>query len=174
MEGRRTIRKSALLALVLASMALGLGNLFYGLGGSEVQAQQGECPSPSLIDTIEGRGSQQSPPFTTTTDSFRLSYDTQADTPQATFILSARPVDDPSISASVADADAQGSQTGETFANAPAGRYFLDVNTTASVQYTIRIEECGEGGEANPGEGKSGEGTNSPSPSPSPGLIHPD
>lgn len=163
MEGKLTTRNTVLMGLlVLAVIGIGLSYLLYGLGDTEVQAQQGECPSPRIIDEITGRGSQQSPPFTTTTDSFRLSYETQADNPQATFILSARSVDDPSISGSVANADAQGSQTGETFANAPAGRYFLDVNTTASVEYTIRVEECGEEGEANPGEGKSGEGTVAP------------
>src|SRR3954466_13485327 len=80
-------------------------------------------------------------PFNTSTNLFRISYETQVDTPQATFIVSARPTSDPTIGAQVADIHTQGAQNGETFANAPPGRYFLDINTTGAVQYTIRIEE---------------------------------
>lgn len=52
----------------------------------------------------------------------------------------------------------EGSATGETFVNEPPGRYSLNINTTNDMQYTISIEECGEGGEANPGEGAQGGG----------------
>jgi len=167
MEGRLTTRNTVLVGLLMAAIALGLGYWLYGLGGTEVQAQQGECPNPQLIDEIQGSGQQQTAPFDTTTDSFRISYETMSDRPDAPFILTVESTD-PDEFITSGDVTREGSVTGETFANAPPGRYFLNINTTAGMDYTIRIEECGEGGEANPGEGKSGEGTTSPKTSTSP------
>ncbi len=154
----------ALVGLVLVAIGLGLGCWLYGLGGSEVQAQQGECPNPQLIDEIQGAGSQESPPFETSTDSFRVSYETTAESPDSPFFLTIEG-EEPIAGGNVSR---EGSATGETFVNEPPGRYSLNINTTNGMEYTISIEECGEGGEANPGEGKSGEGTTAPKTSPAP------
>ncbi len=157
MEGRLTRRNTVLVGLLMAAIALGLGYWLYGLGGTEVQAQQGECPSPRLIDEITGSGDQQSPPFETTTDSFRISYEITTDLEEAPFFANVESTDEGAIPG--AGISQEGSGTGESFVNEPPGRYFLSIITGGGTNYTLRIEECGEGGEANPGEGKSGEGT---------------
>ena len=156
--GAVTPRNVVVGGLVLATGAL----LMWSIMPSVVQAQ--ECPNPRLIDEIEGSGSQESPPFETTTDSFRVSYDTTADIPDAPFFLTVE--GEGRIAGG--NVSREGSATGETFVSEPPGRYSLNINTTNGMQYTIRIEECGEGGEANPGEGKSGEGTALPKTKTSP------
>jgi hypothetical protein len=166
MEGRITKRNAAIVGLVLVGGAL----LTWAVMTPEVQAQ--ECPSPRLIDEIEGSGNQQSPPFETTTDLFRVSYEIRAPLEEAPFFADVESADEsPSIPA--ASISQQGSGSGETFGNAEPGRYFLNIITGGGTEYTIRIEECGDG-EANPKEGKSGEGTTKdqskvrPAPSKSP------
>lgn len=145
--------------VVLLSAGLTMVALISPLETHSAKAQQGgECPNPQLIDEIEGTGSQESPPFNTTTSSFRVSYETTEDIPDAPFFLRIEGED----TTAVGDASREGSATGETFVNEPPGRYSLNINTTNGTQYTIRIEECGEGGEANPKEGKSGAGKDQP------------
>jgi hypothetical protein len=138
--------------LVLATLALSLGYWLYVRGGTDVQAQEIECPSPRLIEEVTGNGDQQSAPFNTTTSFIRLSFDVQADRPTVPFFVYVREADDPE-SPSVGDASAQGPANDEAFVNAPPGRYFLDIGTT-DAQYTIRVEECGEGGRSQPRGGK--------------------
>lgn len=140
--------------LVLCAMLFRVG---WALEGSGVAEAQQECPNPQLIEEIEGAGVQQSPPFSTTTDLFRVAYDTTADSEEAPFFLGIESTDPDEIG-SVADVSRTGSANGETFANAPAGEYFLDINTTGGTSYTITIEECGEGAQADPTEGESGGG----------------
>lgn len=48
MEGMPRITKVALVGLVLAAVALGLGYWLYGLGSSKVQAQEQRDPRPGL------------------------------------------------------------------------------------------------------------------------------
>ncbi len=145
------------LAAALVAMLLSVG----------VWAQE-ECPNPRLIDEIDGTGSQQSPPFETSTDSFRISYNVQADIPDAPFFLSAERAGEADGQPPVADISTQAPNSGETFANAPPGRYFLNINTTTGARYTIRVEECGEGGAASPGEGAKGAPKEQPKTSPPP------
>jgi hypothetical protein len=166
-------------ALILAALALDLSWGLYGPGmfeTEEVEAQQGECPNPQLVDEINGSGAQQSPPFNTTTDSFRVSYDATADIEDAPFFLTVEPTDPSQLLGPLGDVSRTGSASGETFANASPGCYFLNINSTGNTSYNIKIEEGGQGGQANPGEGKSGGGSGGdptapgpgPSPSPSP------
>ena len=72
--------------LVAVVAVVGFVVIGVALWAISVRAQQ-ECPNPQTIDTINGSGTQQSPPFSTTTDSFRISYQTTADNPDAPFYL---------------------------------------------------------------------------------------
>jgi hypothetical protein len=157
MEGRLALRNVLLVGFVLATVALYLWLVVDT--ETEVQAQA-ECPSPRLIDEITGSGDQQTAPFETTTDSFRISYEITADLEEAVFYANVESTDEGLLPG--AGISQEGSGTGESFVNEPPGRYFLSIITGGSTEYTIRIEECGEGGEANPGEGQSGQGTTSP------------
>src|SRR5918993_1379727 len=85
MEGRLTNRNTVLVGLVLTTFAVGLVHCLYGVGGMEVQAQgqTGDCPNPQLIDEFGGNGDQETPTFDTTTNQFRVSYETTS-TPDPT------------------------------------------------------------------------------------------
>lgn len=147
--------------IVLLALCAMLFRVGWALDGSllvQSAAAQQECPDPQLIEEIEGAGVQQSAPFGTTTDLFRVTYNTTADSDEAPFFLTIESTNPDEILA-VADVSRTGSANGETFANAPAGEYFLDINTTGGTNYTIQIEECGEGAQADPGEGGSGGGS---------------
>lgn len=131
--------------------------------------ETGTCPDAQLIDTFEGKGDQQTDTFGTTTDSFRVSFETKSTTDDPTdgllfvdVINADKPDDIP-----VASLSTNGSGTGETFANAPPGTYFLDISA-ANVDYTITVEQCeGDGASINPGEGREAPAPN-PQPAPDP------
>src|SRR3954462_2888324 len=89
MEGR--FLKTRNVALV--GLTLGVGVLFVGAFIRPIVHAQEECPSPTLIENIDGAGSQQTAPFNTTTDSFRISYNTTADIPEAPFFLTVHSTD---------------------------------------------------------------------------------
>src|SRR5215212_7591419 len=106
----------------------------------------GTCPNAQFIDTFTGNGDQQTDTFNTTTDSFRVSYET-TNTLGGGFkgslfvdvINADKPNDLPAASLSQ-----EGSGQGETFANTPPGSYYLDI-IAGGLDYTITVEQC-EGG----------------------------
>jgi hypothetical protein len=61
-------------------------------------------------------------PFTTTTDSFRLSYQTTADSPDAPFLANVESADPSQSIGPTGSISRNGSASGETFANAPPAR----------------------------------------------------
>jgi hypothetical protein len=115
----------------------------------------GTCPNAQLIDTFEGTGNQQTDTFDTTTNSLRVTYNvTGTDPDPASLSIYIRDANDPD-QLSVGNASQDGDGRGETFVNAPAGTYFLDISFFAlgdGGQYTITVEQC-EGGNPsrNPG-----------------------
>jgi len=137
------------------------------------QAQTtGNCPNAQLIDTFEGSGDQQTDTFDTTTDSFRVSYNVTGSEPNIPAFLGISVIDanDPN-QISVGDASQDGDGRGETFVNAPAGTYFLDI-IFAGGNYTITVEQC-EGGGASQGVPPSSPPVSSP-PTSSPIDERPD
>ena len=146
------------LALSVAVVFIGvLGRMTYEevRAPRPVSAQEtGTCPSAQLIDTFEGNGDQQTDTFSTTTDSFRVSFETTNTLGSGVegslfvdVINADRPNDLPVTSLSQ-----EGSGTGETFANAPPGTYYLDI-IAGGLDYTLTVEQC-EGGDppsSNPG-----------------------
>ena len=114
----------------------------------------GTCPNAQLIDTFEGNGAQETDTFDTTTNSLRITYNvTGSDPASALLIIS---IHDANNQAVVGNASQNGNGRGETFVNAPAGTYFLDILFVGGGQYTITVEQC-EGGNPsrnpNPGGG---------------------
>jgi hypothetical protein len=116
------------------------------------QAQTtGDCPSAQLIDTFEGNGDQQTDTFTTTTDSFRVSFkttDTIGGNLDGSLFVDVINADRPN-SFPVASVSQEGSGRGETFANTQPGNYYLDI-IAGGLDYTITVEQC-EGGGASQG-----------------------
>ena len=143
----RTVASLAVSAFVAScSLALFLSwDVFSEPRPAEAQTT-GTCPSAQLIDTFEGNGDQQTDTFNTTTDSFRVSFET-TDTIGGNFegslfvdvVNADRPNDLPAASISQ-----EGSGQGETFANTPPGTYYLDI-IAGGLDYTITVEQC-EGG----------------------------
>lgn len=132
--------------------------ILFAISVGSVGAQ--ECPSPQLIDTITGNGSQQTAPFTTSTNLLRLSYNVQATTETVPVIMQVRDANDPE-NRIAGTASTEGPNNGERFINASPGHYFLDIKTT-DAQYTIKIEGCGSSAQASPGEGTNVKGTTQP------------
>ena len=120
----------------------------------------GTCPNAKLIDTFEGNGAQETDTFDTTTNSLRITYNVTGSDPDLSAMLLFAVIDanDPD-QFSVGNASQDGNGRGETFVNAPAGTYFLDILFVGGGQYTITVEQC-EGGDPsrnpNPGGGAGG------------------
>jgi hypothetical protein len=117
----------------------------------------GTCPNAQLIDTFEGNGDQQTDTFNTTTNSLRITYSVTSSDPQypASLFIDVIDANDPD-QLPVGDAEQNEDGQGETFVNAPAGTYFLDITLFGSGNFTITVEQC-EGGNPsrnpNPGRG---------------------
>lgn len=140
--------------------------------GEPAEAQEtGTCPDAQLIDTFKGNGDQQTDTFDTTTNSFRVSYETESTAGENLGILFVDVLDaDKPNDLAIADISQNGSGEGETFANTPPGSYFLDISA-ANVNYTITVEQCeGDGASTNPGEGNGDGQDDPPAPAPDPPL----
>jgi hypothetical protein len=119
----------------------------------------GTCPNAQFIDTFEGTGDQQTDTFNTTTNSLHITFNvTDTDPGPASLSIYVIDANDPD-QLSVGNASQDGDGQGETFVNAPAGTYFLDIGFFSlgnGGQYTITVEQC-EGGNPsrnpNPGGG---------------------
>ena len=121
---------------------------------SPAEAQTtGTCPNAQFIDTFVGNGDQQTDTFDTTTNSLRITFSvTGAASDPASLSIYVIDANDPD-QLSVGNASQDGDGQGETFVNAPAGTYFLDISFFAlgdGANYTITVEQC-EGG--NPSQG---------------------
>jgi hypothetical protein len=70
---------SVLVLLVVACSAFVLRASWESLEDAKPARAQitGNCPNARLIDTFKGNGDQQTDTFTTTTDSFRVSFKTK-------------------------------------------------------------------------------------------------
>jgi hypothetical protein len=141
------------------------------------QAQTtGNCPNAQLIDTFEGTGNQQTDTFSTTPDSFRVSYNVTGSDPAtpATLLIDVVNADRPTEF--VGDATQEGNGQGETFVNADPGTHYLDI-TFLFGKYTVTVEQC-EGGGASQGVPPSSPPVSSPPPStpidegPNENLLH--
>lgn len=169
MEGRLTTRNTVLVGLVLAAIALGLCYWLNKLGGTEVQAQgqTGDCPSPQLIDEFSGNGNRNTDTFDTTTNQFRISYETTSTSEvEGILVINVIPADDPD-QGSIESTSQDGSGTGESFINAPPGSYYLDI-TAGEVDYNITVEQCGSGDppSTNPNPGSTTPQKTQPPPAP--------
>jgi hypothetical protein len=160
-----------LVGFILATLALSLGYWVYIRGGTEVQAQgqTGDCPSPQLIDEFSGNGNRNTDTFDTTTNQFRISYETTSTSEiEGILVINVISADDPN-QGSIESTPQDGSGTGESFVNAPPGSYYLDI-TAGEVDYNITVEQCGSGDppSTNPNTGSTTPQKAQPSPSPAP------
>jgi hypothetical protein len=165
----REARLVALVAAVfLAMIALLLCWNLYGpdmvAPKAMAQGETGTCTGAQLIDEFTGNGDQQTSPFQIETDSFRVSYEATNDDPSLGF-LSIRVLPE-GEDISVGNATQDGPGTGQTFVNEGPGTYALEISAS-NLEYTINVEECGEGG-SSPKTSPSPPPKTNPSPPPRP------
>lgn len=105
----------------------------------------GDCPGAQEIDSFTGNGNQSTAPFQTSSNPFRVSYETTSEDPSGFLSIS---VTAQGGDFSVENASQEGTGTGQTFVNEPAGSYFLEI-VAVGVDYTITVENCTGGGNNN-------------------------
>jgi hypothetical protein len=95
------------------------------------------------VQTFTGTGIKETQPFTVTSDTWRLRYDFESNTPDQQFSSFDRIVYKTSntIPESVMTLERPGSDT--SYVNAGAGTYYLSIGS-ANAPWTVRVEECGE------------------------------
>jgi hypothetical protein len=165
MEGRLTIRNTMILGVVLAALAVGLYYLLYGLGGSEVQAQEDCREVLSLGPETEN---QLTEPFDIEGNSFRVSGDLRNTDPEESLqSLTIRPIDqDTELAADTILIQDVGAFE-ETVLEGP-GTFALEIEmgVSGSEEYTVQVEDCGATPRGGPGEPKGGSTNPSISPGP--------
>jgi hypothetical protein len=165
MPGRLTIRNTALVELALLTLALSLGYWRYGLGGSEVQAQE-DCRE--VLSIGPETENQITEPFDIEGNSFRVSGDLRNIDPEDSIqSLTIRPIDqDTDLAADVILTQDVGPFE-ETVLEGP-GTFALEieVGVGGNVEYTVRVEDCGATPRGGPGEPKGGSTNPNTSPAP--------
>jgi hypothetical protein len=158
---------AAVITVSTCGIAVRLAWVELGSRHSAYAQTKGTCPNPQLIDTFEGNDDQQSDTFNTTTDSFRVSWQTTNTLgagAEGSLYIGVIDANDPNALPATT-ASQEGTGTGETFVNAPPGSYFLDI-IAGGLDYTITVEQC-EGGDPSRNPGKPSPGsTSSPTASP--------
>lgn len=158
MEGMTRITKVALVGLVLAAIALGLGYWVYVRGGTEVQAQA-DCREVESIGPESTN--QRVGPVQINGNTIRVSGEVTADDPDRFSALSIN-VEGEGEDGSPAFDIVSITETGpftENILEGP-GSFTFDIESTETVEYTVTISDCG----ASPPGGNDKGGTTSPQP----------
>ncbi|WP_152670812.1 hypothetical protein [Rubrobacter aplysinae] len=147
-NGRRVslLHRRSNLLLVLAAVSVTFMLFSPHIIGAQENDQEddGSCPGATVVDTFSGNGSQTTPVFQTTGESFRISYDaTAVDSGSSVLTVLVNGEGSP-----ISAVSQQGAGSGESFVNEGAGSYSLDINSIG-LQYDITVEDCtgGAGGD---------------------------
>ena len=137
-------------AVILAGLALRLtwglhGPEAFGFGFEAWAQEEGDasCPDPRLVKEFDGKGDQLTDTFDTEAGFFRVTQD-----------LRGKDGLDPYLNTVVFDEDGSpagdafqsGEGTRETLVEGPPGSYYLDIDTTGDVDYTVTVEQCEDDG----------------------------
>lgn len=141
-------------AVILAGLALRLawglhGSEAFGFGFEAWAQEEGEesCQDARLVREFDGRGDQLTDTFDTDAGSFRVTQDLRGNGNPDPY-LNTLVLDDDGSPAG--DAFQSGEGTRETFIDGSPGSYYLDIDTTGDVDYTVTVEQC-EGDDAETG-----------------------
>lgn len=154
----------ALVGLVLAATALGLGYWLYGLGDSEVQAQE-DCRE-ILVFGPETEN-QATSPFDIEGNSFRVSGEARSIEEGSDPVFNVTPLDEGGTPAAPGASINTEGPFDENFLAGP-GTFTLEIQTCGSAEYEFTVEDCGSTPGDRPDDSKGGSTTPSPSPSPIP------
>lgn len=153
-------------AVILAGLALRLawglhGPEAFGFGFEAWAQEEGEesCRDARLVNEFDGRGDQLTDTFDTDGSSFRVTQDLRGTGGPAPYLNTVVFDEDGSPAG---DAFQSGEGTRETFIDGSPGSYYLDIDTTGEVDYTVTVEQCeGDEPETN-GQDRSSTGQATP------------
>jgi hypothetical protein len=133
-------------AVILAGLALRLawglhGSEAFGFGFEAWAQEEGEesCQDARLVREFDGRGDQLTDTFDTDAGSFRVTQDLRGNGNPDPYLNTVVLDDDGSPAG---DAFQSGEGTRETFIDGSPGSYYLDIDTTGDVDYTVTVEQC--------------------------------
>ncbi len=153
------MRNSKALYVALAALVVASGFILRSAWDYVPQARaQADCTE---VESFQGTGIQETPPFQVQSNTWRISYNWSATNEEfgGIFQIYANNAETNDL-VSIVSAEEPGS--GESFVNEGAGRYYLKINT-ASAEWTVKVEDCGQ----RDGGGGGGGGT-TPTPTPTP------
>ena len=108
-------------------------------GGNGAPGPDSECPGAEVVNTTTGNGNKQSPAFSITGDSFRITTTLVATGDPQFLFFSAGVEEQNGQNVTTVDREAPG--TDSSIVNAGPGSFFLDI-LAANVDYTIVVEDC--------------------------------
>jgi len=122
-------------------------------------SNDGNCEDAKVVERLSGTGDQQSPRFSTTGNSFRVTSDVDA-ADERPFLYSVTVNDENGDFVTSISQEREG--TNASFVNADAGTYFLDIPSLFA-EYTVTVEDCaGVGSNGNGGDIVNDPGGNLP------------
>jgi hypothetical protein len=137
-------------AVILAGLALRLawglhGPEAFGFGFEAWAQEEGEesCQDARLVKEFDGKGDQLTDTFDTDAGSFRVTQDLRGTGGPEPYLNTVVFDEDGSPAG---DAFQSGEGIRETFIDGSPGSYYLDIDTTGDVDYTVTVEQCEDGG----------------------------
>ncbi len=137
-------------AVLLAGLAL---RLAWGLHGPEAfgfgfeawaqEESDASCPDPRLVKEFDGKGDQLTDTFDTEAGFFRVTQDLRGKDGLEPYLNTVVFDEDGSPAG---DAFQSGEGTRETLVEGSPGSYYLDIDTTGDVDYTVTVEQCEDDG----------------------------
>ncbi len=137
-------------AVILAGLALRLtwglhGPEAFGFGFEAWAQEEGDasCPDPRLVKEFDGKGDQLTDTFDTEAGFFRVTQDLRGKDGLEPYLNTVVFDEDGSPAG---DAFQSGEGTRETLVEGSPGSYYLDIDTTGDVDYTVTVEQCEDDG----------------------------
>jgi hypothetical protein len=137
-------------AVILAGLALRLtwglhGPEAFGFGFEAWAQEEGDasCPDSRLVKEFDGKGDQLTDTFDTEAGFFRVTQDLRGKDGLEPYLNTVVFDEDGSPAG---DAFQSGEGTRETLVEGSPGSYYLDIDTTGDVDYTVTVEQCEDDG----------------------------
>ena len=108
-------------------------------GAQETADADSDCPGAKVVNTTNGSGNKQSPVFSITGDSFRVTTALEATSDPELLFFSVDVNKEGGENVTTIDRESPG--TDSSIVNAGPGRFFLDI-LAANVDYTVTVEDC--------------------------------
>ena len=143
---KRTVRISTAFYVALATLVVAAG--FILRSGWEHTPQLRAQENCTEVESFQGTGIQETPPFQVQSDTWRISYNWSSTNEDfgGIFQIYVHSAETDEL-ATIISVEQPGS--GESFVNEGAGSYYLNVNT-AGAEWTVTVEDCEQRGGITP------------------------